>query len=31
MNIFEAAKKNNIHKIIHTSTSEVYGTPKKFL
>ncbi len=29
MNIFEAAKKNNIHKIIHTSTSEVYGTPKK--
>ena len=29
MNIFQAAKKNNIEKIIHTSTSEVYGTPKK--
>tara|TARA_B110000027_G_C16080585_1_gene283496 strand:- start:217 stop:1212 length:996 start_codon:yes stop_codon:yes gene_type:complete len=29
MNIFQAAKKNNVEKIIHTSTSEVYGTPKK--
>jgi NAD dependent epimerase/dehydratase len=26
LNILEAARKNNIKKIIHTSTSEVYGT-----
>jgi len=28
-NILEACLKNNIPNLIHTSTSEVYGTPKK--
>ena len=28
-NILEACLKNNISNLIHTSTSEVYGTPKK--
>ena len=28
-NILEACLKNNISKLIHTSTSEVYGTPKQ--
>ncbi len=28
LNILEAAKNNNVKKIIHTSTSEVYGTAK---
>ena len=28
-NILNASLKNNVTKIIHTSTSEVYGTPKK--
>ncbi len=28
LNVMQAAQKNNIKKIIHTSTSEVYGTAK---
>tara|TARA_Y100000992_G_C21234969_1_gene477529 strand:+ start:321 stop:1322 length:1002 start_codon:yes stop_codon:yes gene_type:complete len=28
-NIIEACLKNNVSQLIHTSTSEVYGTPKK--
>jgi len=28
LNVLEAAKNNNVKKIIHTSTSEVYGTAK---
>ena len=28
-NVLEACLKNNISNLIHTSTSEVYGTPKK--
>ena len=30
-NMLNASLKNNVPKIIHTSTSEVYGTPKKLL
>lgn len=29
LNVMEAARKNNVKKVIHTSTSEVYGTPDK--
>jgi len=29
LNIMEAAKENNVEKVIHTSSSEVYGTPDK--
>ena len=29
MNIFKASLHNNVEKVIHTSTSEVYGTAKK--
>ncbi len=29
LNVMEAAKENSVKKVIHTSTSEVYGTPDK--